>query len=48
MSSNNLYSNSSKVITEADNTKLIRAISKANPGYINLGGILLQWGGPFL
>lgn len=45
MSSNNLYSNGSKVITEADNTKLIRAISKANPGYINLGGILLQWGG---
>lgn len=44
MSSNNLYSNGSKVITEADNTKLIRAISKANPGYINLGGILLQWG----
>lgn len=33
MSSNNLYSNGSKVITEADTSKLVRAYSAATKGY---------------
>lgn len=44
MSSNNLYSNGSKVITEADTSKLVRAYSAATKGYITLGGIKINWG----
>ena len=42
MSSNNLYSNGSKVITEADTSKLVRAYSAATKGYITLGGIKIN------
>lgn len=44
MSSNNLYSNGSKVITENDTSKLVRAYSAATKGYITLGGIKINWG----